>query len=371
MSKKNINELAHRIALTMVPGIGPVKAKILLSNCGSAEAIFKEKKNSLLRIPDIGEYAANAILSAEVSRRAIEEAEFVERNHIQTLFFTEENYPDRLRTCDDSPILLYVRGELNLNCHKVISIVGTRKATPYGKQFCEEFLRSIKSHKPLIVSGLAYGIDICAHRNAIKENLPTVACLAHGMDKIYPPLHIPVAKEMMQNGGLITEFMSGTKPDRELFPTRNRIIAGLADCTIVVESDVKGGSVITAQVANSYNRDVFAVPGRCNDRFSAGCNELIKRNVAAILNNAEELVSYMNWDEPSIKKNKQLDLFVNLNDDERSVMNALVSAGKLSIDEINEKTGFNGSKTSSLLLQLEFRGQVKAYPGKMYSCANQ
>ena len=371
MSKNRHSELVYRIALTQVQGIGPVKARKLVASCGSAEAVFREKKNILTKIPDIGQFSAQAIASADGFHRAEMEAEFIERNGIRTLFFTDEKYPERLLACEDSPILLFAKGEMNLNAPRVISVVGTRKATPYGRAFCEELIRDLVPYKPLVVSGLAYGIDICAHRYAIRYNLPTVGCLAHGMDRIYPSLHTTVAKEMVVNGGLLTEFLSGTAPDRELFPTRNRIIAGLADCTIIVESDLRGGSVITAQVANGYNRDVFAVPGRHNDRYSSGCNHLIRRNVAAILTSAEDLVNYMNWNSPVVKKNPQAELFDQLSGEERKLMELLSARGKMAMDTISESLGLGLSRSSSVLLSLEFQGYVKALPGKFYAPVSQ
>jgi len=360
------NHLLYQIALTLVPGIGPVRAKNLVAYCGSAEAIFKEKPQVLLKIPAIGKSAAAAFTQTDALKQAEQEIKFIEENHIIPAFFTEKNYPDRLRMCDDSPALIFTKGKMNLHTKRIISIVGTRTATSYGKAFCQEFLENIAPLKPLVVSGLAYGIDICAHRHALAQNLQTIACVAHGLDKVYPALHIPVANEMLNNGGLVSEFVSNTRMTPDLFPMRNRIIAGLADCTIVVETDMKGGSMITAHLAHSYSREVFAVPGRYNDRNCTGCNSLIKKNIAAIITSAEDLASYMNWDIHAPNKSKQLPLFSDLTNDETAVIQLLSSNGKSTIDQLSISSGLIFSKLSSTLLELEFRGIVKTLPGKMY-----
>ncbi len=361
------HQLPYQIALTLIEGVGPVRAKSLLAYCGSPEQIFKTKKSELLKIPEIGEIGAQAIAKANVLKRAEEEAKFIEDKNIQPLFFTDKNYPSRLKLCDDSPVLLYARGKMDLNVPRTISIVGTRNATDYGKSFCDSLLKELRPYNPLIVSGLAYGVDVCAHRNAMSNQLQTVACVAHGLDKIYPPVHRNTAIEMLEHGGLISEFISGTKMSPELFPMRNRIIAGLSDCTIVIETDVKGGSVITAYLANGYGREVFALPGRHNDKYSAGCNLLIRKNIAAIMSSAQDLVEYMNWDQSEKSVAKQLPLFAELTPAESIIAKALAEKGKSAIDLLSTYCNLPIGKLSAMLLELEFKGVVKSLPGKMYA----
>jgi DNA processing protein len=350
----------------LVEGIGPVRAKSLLAYCGSAEQIFKTKKTELIKIPEIGSFAAEAIAKADVMKVAEREAEFIENKNIQPLFFSDKNYPTRLKLCDDGPIMLYAKGKMDLNAPRVISIVGTRNATEYGKNFCEALLKELAPYQPVVISGLAYGIDICAHRSALVHGLSTVGCVAHGLDKLYPSEHSKTASEMTANGGLLSEHLSETNLSPEFFPMRNRLIAGLADCTIVVESDIKGGSLITAYLANGYGREVFALPGKHNDKYSGGCNMLIKKNIAAILTSAKDLVEYMNWDVKEAIPVKQLPLFVDLTAHETEVVNVLREKGKTAIDSLSIQSAQPIGKLSSILLELEFKGVVKSLPGKMY-----
>jgi len=363
-------EAIFTMALTLIPGIGPSKAKNLIAYCGGAQAIFREKKTALLKIPDIGPHTVQAIKSNDFSDQAKKEFDFAQRFGIDVLLYTSSLYPQRLKGCDDSPVYLFKKGCVDLNPKYSISVVGTRAATSYGKQMVQELLEGLQELDPLVVSGLAYGIDIAAHRNALKLSLPTVACLAHGLDRIYPPLHTSVAKEMLTRGGLITEFPSGTNPDRELFPARNRIIAGLGDCTIVVETDMSGGSIITAHIANSYGREVFAYPGRTLDKHSSGCNNLIRKNIAAIITSPADLMEYMNWGENQnlAKKQRgvQQQLFIALSGQELRLAQMLESRGRLSIDVLCFESGHNLSFTNQLLLEMEFKGAVRSLPGKMY-----
>jgi len=361
-------QILYHIALTQITGIGPIKAKTLLAYCGSAEAVFKEKQSALLRIPDIGETTAASINSIKTDAllRAEKELLFIEKSATKPLLYTDKEYPERLKLCEDSPVVLYTRGHINLNEQRVISIVGTRNATTYGKSFCENLLSGISHLRPLVVSGLAYGIDICAHRHAVNLGLQTIGVMAHGLDVVYPSLHLSVAREMENNGGLISEFVSQTKMAPELFPMRNRIVAGMADCTIVIESDVRGGSLITAYQASGYGREVFALPGRHNDKLSAGCNELIRKNIAAILTSPEDLINYMNWDKETAPKPKQLSLYHNNNEDESAIIKILQEKGKLHVDHLSEYSGLSHGKLSGILLNLEFGGIVKSLPGKMF-----
>jgi DNA processing protein len=363
-------EIKHTLALTLVPGIGPAKAKGLIAHCGSAKAVFEESEAALMRIPEIGPSTASAIKSADVFERANEEMQFVEKYNINVLSLFDENYPDRLKQCIDAPLLLFVKGHVNLNAAKTISVVGTRSATPYGRAFCDEFIAAIKSYSPLIISGLAYGIDIAAHKAAIHNSLPTIGCLAHGLDRIYPPAHTSVAEQMIRNGALVTEFISGTNPDRELFPTRNRIIAGLSDAVIVVETDKRGGSIITAHLANGYSREVFAVPGRINDLHSSGCNDLIKKNVAAILPSPEDFIEYLGWNQSTTSVPKQLNIFHELNDGESKVISVIQASSKIHFDSLFNALDLSPASLSSTLLALEFKGLIRALPGKQFECSH-
>jgi DNA processing protein len=358
-------ELLYQLALSMLPRIGPVRAKALMSYCGSASAIFREKKKDLLKIPDIGPVIASSIKLDHVLRQAESELKFIERNEIIALFYTDRRYPDRLKQCDDGPVMLFLDGMADLNPRYSISIVGTRRATAYGKQICGELLAGLREYNPLVVSGLAYGIDIEAHRVSVDLGMPTVACLAHGLDRIYPSEHAAIAQKMKDRGGLLTEFLPNTKPDRELFPMRNRIVAGLSDCTIVVESDNKGGSILTAHLAASYNRDVFAFPGRIYDKYSSGCNHLIKKNLASIINSPEELITGMGWDivQPKVR---QLSFDLDISDDERKVISLLHEHQRLVLDDLAIMSKISISKLSSLLIQLEFSNKVKSLPGKVF-----
>lgn len=364
---KNDDEAQHTLALTLVPGIGPFKAKNLIAYCGSARAVFHSKPSKLMSIPDIGPVAVKAIKTApEALKKAEVEIDFAKRYDIDILLHHAEGYPHRLRQCGDSPVILYWKGKGPIESERVISIVGTRSATTYGKQFISDLLEFIKPYNPIVVSGLAYGVDITAHRVSLEKGLPTIACLAHGLDRVYPPVHTQVARNMVEAGGLLTEFPSGTNPDRELFPARNRIIAGMSDCTIVVETDSKGGSIITAYLAQSYNREVFAVPGRINDKHSAGCNMLIRKNVAALLTSGADLVDYLGWDENNVKKTKQLVLFHDLSEERKQVVQMLMDNRRLPIDRISREIGINLSAVNELLLNMEFDGIIKSLPGKLY-----
>lgn len=372
MSKNG--SLINKIALTIIPGVGNIIGKKLIAYCGSVEAVFSEKHGQLQKVPGVGSILADAIWKHKdiALKRAEQELKFIEKNKISPLFYLDDNYPVRLKQCDDAPIILYAKGNFSLNTDKVVSIVGTRNATDYGKSICEELINKLSKHNILIVSGLAYGIDICAHKASVKEKIQTVGILAHGLDTLYPPTHRQTAIKMLENGGLITEFLSGTKPDKENFPKRNRIIAGMADATIVIEAGIKGGALITAELANGYNRDVLAVPGRLGDAYSEGCNYLIKINKAALLTNIKDIEYLMGW-ELEGKKEKpstiQTKLFTDFNSEEKIIVEMLTSNQSLSIDEICFRTQIPMSKVSSNLLTLEFAGHVKSLPGKIYQIA--
>lgn len=364
-------ELIYQIGLTSIDGIGDVLAKNLLAYCGSAKTVFETKKSNLLKIPGIGEYAANIVVnSKDVLIQAEKEAKFVEENNIETLFVTNDNYPQRLKFCNDSPILLYYKGTANLNAEKIVAVVGTRQPSNYGKELTEKFISELKGSGILVVSGLAYGVDVLAHKKSLENGLDTVGVLAHGLDRIYPQIHDSVAKKMIKRGGLLTDFKSGTNPDAVNFPKRNRVVAGMCDALVVIESKREGGSLITATIANSYNKDVFAFPGRINDPYSEGCNGFIKSNKAALMESAADLFYIMGWDiAESDKKSttKQIPLLINLGEEEQKIVNAFSEKKSLHMDEISYVCNFPISKVAALLLQLEFSNIIKSHPGKMYS----
>ena len=363
--------LKFKIAMNLIPGIGCIMAKRIIAHTGGPDVIFSEKKKNLLTIPGIGKYLASKIDTSGVLERAEKEIEFIERNKIMALFYLDNEFPERLRHCEDGPLLIFCKGKTNFNRKKVLSVVGTRSSSNRGNEFCENLIRELgnKSHDVLIISGLAYGIDITSHKSALKNNMDTVSVLAHGLDTIYPNLHKNIARKICNNGALITEFLSNTELERPNFVKRNRIIAGLSDATVVIESRTKGGAMITADIANSYNRDVFAVPGRINDKTSSGCNLLIKNNQASLIEKAEDIEKYLQWD---ISENKsrftQMQLFPDLIRDEQTIVNML-NSGPKSIDQICYQSKINVSKVSVYLLNLEFAGHIKSLPGKIYSLA--
>lgn len=362
------NDLKYKIALAMLPGIGGVLARNLVAYVGSVEEIFTSSFKALCKIPGIGENTARRIKNSEVMSLAEREIEFVQKNNIDTAFYTDENYPRRLKNCIDSPILIFKKGAMNLDEERVISIVGTRNATEYGRKVIDDLVAAFfeRNYKILIVSGLAYGIDVHAHRAALKNEIQTVGVVAHGLDRLYPSLHRETAKAMIDNGGLVSDFPSGTKIDPQNFLKRNRIIAGLADATIVVESAEKGGALVTADIAASYNRDVFAFPGRAGDTYSRGCNQLIRRNVAALIENIDDLEYLMGWEPSAKKKEVQTTLFVDLDQQEQKVVDMLRTGNELFIDQIAAEFEMPVSRVSAMMLGLEFKNVIQALPGKMY-----
>lgn len=362
------NQLLYQIALTLVPNIGPVQAKLLLQHF-EAEEIFKAKKSLLEKIEGIGGVRANNIKAFNLFHIAEEEISFIEKYKITPLLITDQHYPKRLLNCYDSPTILYYRGEADLNSSKIVAIIGTRSNTDYGKQITESLVRDLAAMNILIVSGLAYGIDGIAHKAALKNKLPTVGVTAHGLDQIYPGHHTGLAKEMVKNGGgILTEFRSNTNPDKHNFPIRNRIVAGMSDAIIVIETGSKGGSLITAELANGYNKDVFAFPGKVTDIKSAGCNYLIKSNKAILITDAQELIALMGWEEKSKKKElkKQKELFIELTPDERIIVDILNQKDTIHIDELNLKSGLNSSAVAAVILNLELQNVITVLPGKHY-----
>ncbi|GGG93699.1 DNA-processing protein DprA [Pedobacter zeae] len=357
----------HKIALTFIKSIGPVTAKNLLAYCGSAENIFLAGKKQLLQIPGVGEKTIEAIRGSDALLRARQELDFIEKHGIEVLFFSDEKYPKRLKNCIDSPVLLYAKGTVDFNHPRIISIVGTRNATNYGKNLCKELCEVLAPYNVLIVSGLAYGIDVTTHKECLVNHIPTVGVLGHGLDRMYPKIHKTVAQKMVLNGGLLTEFPILTNPDRTNFPQRNRIIAGIADATIVVEASIKGGALITAEIANSYHKDVYAFPGRTNDVFSEGCNFLIKTNRAGLIHNAHDLIYYLGWDDELKEKKKETQtvLQLSLTPNEQRVVDALQN-GQLSIDELCIQLNMQQSKLAIVVLTLEMQGIIVSLPGKIY-----
>lgn len=358
----------YKIAISLIPGIGGILARNLIAYVGSVEGVFRESVKSLMKIPGIGEVNARRIQQKGIIQKAEKEIGFIEKNNIELLFYTDKNYPRRLKTCVDAPLLIYTKGNMNLDEQRVISIVGTRNATDYGKQVCDELIQqfSERNYPILVVSGLAYGIDVQAHKSALKYNIPTVAVVAHGMDKLYPSLHSEIAKKMLETGGLVTDFPSGTKIDPPNFLRRNRIIAGLADATVVVESAGKGGALVTADIASSYNRDVFAFPGRSGDTYSKGCNQLIRNSGAALIEGIDDLEYFMGWEMTEKEKVIQSSLFVDLSPEEEKVVELLTKNGELFIDQISAELQLPVSRVSAMLLNLEFKNVLVALPGKMY-----
>ncbi len=359
--------LLYQIALTKVSGVGPVVGRHLISHFGSAEAVFSTPKKTLMSLPGIGNRIADGISAAGPLQEAEKELHFVEKHGIQVLFWGNDDYPKRLAECADAPLLLYYRGNTDLNRSRTISIVGTRNATAYGKSICAEFIRDLAPYNVAVISGLAYGIDTHAHRNALSHGIPTIGVLGHGLDRIYPATNREMAAKMLDCGGLLTEFPSGTNPDRQNFPMRNRIIAGLADVTVVVEAAAKGGALITAEIANTYNRDVCAFPGNLEQEFSAGCNYLIKTNRAHLITGVKDLKYLMNWEiEQKPMQPKQLQLHVSLDTSGQQAYDIIHAGGQTAIDELSRQLRWPQSKLAITLLELEMKGVIVALPGKVY-----
>lgn len=355
------------LALHFIPGIGDHLIRQLVSYCGSAGKVFSTPKGKLLKIPGIGGVTAEAIRQGKPFAAAERELKKAEKNKVQLLFFTDKNYPSRLREVSDAPSLLYTKGKIDFENLKTVAIVGTRKATGYGRECVEQLVKDLAPHHPLIVSGLAYGIDIHAHKLAVKHKVPTIGIMGSGIDVIYPGSHKDVAMKMLENGGLVTEHPFGTPPDAHNFPARNRIVAALSDAVVIVEAAETGGALITAEIANSYNKDVFAFPGNIGQSHSAGCNNIIKSNKAAMITSAKDLEYIMNWDvnaKPARKETFTLDAY---EPDEQTVLRILIENNKqMMMDDLSWRTNIPIGKLASLLLGLEFKGVVASLPGKLY-----
>lgn len=359
--------LLHNLALQHVSNVGDILAKRLIAHCGSAEAVFKEKKQALLKIDGIGTIILNELFKKSHFVDAEKEMDFINDNKISVSYFQDDSYPEKLKHCIDAPILLFSSGNIDLRNKHIISIVGTRKITSNGIAFCDELVEALSPYNPIIVSGFAYGTDITAHKAAIKNKLQTIGCLAHGLNQIYPKVHKKYMVEVEKNGGFFTDFWSSDNFDRNNFLKRNRIIAGLSEATIVIESAEKGGSLVTADIANSYNRDVFAVPGRTKDSQSVGCNNLIKHQKAHMLTTPLDIPYILNWQlEEKIKPVIQKQLFVELNDVEKIIYNYLKENEKQQLDVIAINCNLPIFKVSSTLLNLELKGIVRPLPGKLF-----
>ena len=365
------DEQIYTLALTRIPGLGLMGAYNLVRTLGSASAIFQHRKELKELLPEVSDKLIKALDCPEAFHRAEEELKYAKKNQIQCITLNDAAYPSRLKECEDAPLALFYRGNAPLNALKVISMVGTRHATAYGEDLCQSFIRELKELRPdvLIVSGLAYGIDICAHRAALQHGFATIGVLAHGLDRIYPGAHRKTAIDMMDHGGLLTEFMSGTNPDRQNFVKRNRIVAGMSDATIVVESAIKGGALITAELAESYHRDCFAFPGRTTDIYSAGCNELIRNNRASLLSSAEDFVNAMGWNLTNNKTKDviQRELFPELSEEEKKIVQVLHrNPDGIQINTLVVETNIPINRISTILFELEMKGVVRALAGGVY-----
>ena len=360
-------DLIYVLALQHVPKIGDLTAKKMISHCGSAEAVLKEKKQNLLKIDGVGTTTLSDLYNPSHFKDAEIELQFIKQNKIRCLYFKDEDYPDKLKHCIDGPILLFQSGNVNVKKKRIISIVGTRKITTNGIAFCEKLVEQLTVYNPVIVSGFAYGTDITAQKSALKNNLQTIGCLAHGLNQIYPPSHKKYMVDVEKNGGFLTDFWSTDVFDRNNFLKRNRIIAGLSEATIVIESAEKGGSLVTAEIANSYNRDVFAVPGRVNDLQSTGCNNLIKYQKAHMLTNPLDVPYILNWQLEDLKKPiVQKQLFVELDENEKTIYKYLKDNNKQMLDVIAIECNMPIFKAASILLNMELKGVIRPLPGKLF-----
>ena len=362
------------MALTRISNFNYATALELYRAIGSAQQIFEHRNE----IGDILKDCSPRLMEAlkdwsEPMKRAEAELQFMQENQIRALTLSDDDYPQRLCECPDAPIVLYYRGNADLNQAKVINIVGTRQMTAYGGDLIRRFITDLRRHCPevLIVSGLAYGVDICAHRQALAEGYPTVGVMAHGLDQIYPYRHRDTAAQMLTQGGLLTEFMSQTNADKPNFVRRNRIVAGMSDACIVVESAAKGGGLITAEIAQSYNRAVFAFPGSVGMPYSEGCNNLIRDNVAALISSAADFVRAMGWQDETVRRQVladgiERDLFPDLSPEEQKVVSLLQETNDLQLNVLSVKSGFPIGQLTALLFQLEMKGVVKPFAGGMY-----
>ena len=361
------HELIAILRLQHVPNVGDIIAKKLIAHCGSPEEVFRNKQSQLLKIDGIGTYTLRHLNDSKHILAAEKEYQYIIDNNIDFCYFEDPGYPKHLKHCIDSPILLFKKGYMDLEGRKIISVVGTRNITSYGTAFCEQFIADLVPLNPIVVSGFAYGVDICIQREAINQGLQTIGCLAHGLNQIYPKVHKKYQADVLNNGGFFTEFWSTSNPERENFLKRNRIIAGMSEATVVVESAEKGGSLVTADIAHSYNRDVFALPGRSTDKYSMGCNNLIKQQKAHMLTSAADLVYLLNWELEEKKSTAvQKQLFVDLDETEQKIYSYLQQQGKQLLDSIALDCQLPIFKASATLLNMEMKGVIRPLPGKLF-----
>jgi DNA processing protein len=350
-----------------IEGVGDIVAKKLINHCGSAENVLQAKSRQLQSIDGVGEILIRNLKDKTVFDRAEKELQYIQSENCNVLYYQDANYPDRLKHCIDGPVLLFASGNMDFENRKMISIVGTRQITSYGMDFCKKLIEDLAIFNPIIVSGFAYGVDIVAHQAAMDNGLQTIGVLAHGLNQIYPKTHKKYVAKMEDNGGFLTEFWSNSNPDKENFVRRNRIVAGMSEATVVIESAEKGGSLITAMIANDYNRDVFAVPGRISDKFSQGCNHLIKTQRANLMTSAADLVYILNWElETKTTKPVQKQLFVSLDGDEQKIYDYLQQNGKQILDIVALECDFPVFRISSILLNMELKGVIRPLPGKLF-----
>lgn len=359
-------ELIATLRLQATKNVGNIIAKKLIATVGSAVAVFKEKSSTLEKINGIGTHITSHLFDKHNLHLAEREWQYITANNIDCMYFLSNNYPTALQQCIDAPILLFKDGNINLKNNRIISVVGTRNITSYGRGFIKNLITDLKEYNPIIVSGFAYGCDIEAHKMAVEHNLQTIAVLAHGLEETYPKVHKKYIHQINKNGGFITEFWHNEQPLRENFLKRNRIVAGISQATIVIESAQKGGSLVTADIANSYNKDVFALSGRANDIYSKGCNNLIKNNQAHLLTSANDIVKMLNWDVEQKQQPKQTTLFINLNETEQKIYDYLQQNGKQLLDVIALDCEIPIYQLSSILLTMELKGIIKPIPGKLF-----
>lgn len=362
-----MDEKVYQIALGLLNGIGPKKAKMLAAYIGSVQGVFEEKPSALSKVPGIGTQFLKSINKAEALERAALEFEYIQKHDIKAHFYQDVTYPKKLAQCDDGPIVLFTKGTMDFNKRKNIAIVGTRKATSYGKDMTRQLIKDLQDYDVQIISGLAFGIDIAAHKAALEFGIPTMGVLAHGLDDLYPVSHKATARKMEEReGGIVSEFLSGTVADPKNFPKRNRIVAGICDATIVVESSHKGGSLITAGLANDYNRDVFAFPGNADKLSSVGCNYLIQKNRAHLITSAQDMIDILGWQDELQTDPIQTDLFTSYTPEEEKILTVLREKGTTQIDDLCHSAGMSVSQLSVQLFNLEMKGAIRALSGKRF-----
>lgn len=359
-----MSDWLNKIAITKIPKVGPITARNLISYCGSVNAVFKANKKALEKIPGVGPKTAATLLKKEYFKIAEKELKFIEQKGITPLFFLDEVYPQRLKPLDDAPLMLYYKGTADLNYPRIVAVVGTRKPSKISSILCEELVEDLKAYNVLIISGLAYGIDAVAHKKSIALGMETVGVLGHGLNQIYPAQHRQLAEKMLDQGGLLTEFTSDSKPEASHFPMRNRIVAGMCDALVVVETGKKGGSMITAQYGNEYSKDVFAIPGNIKDTHSEGANHLIKTHRAALIQSAEDIGYIMRWEEAT--EDSADKIVIPLTPEEQTIADLMKQSVEIGIDQLTIESTFPPNEVASLLLTMEFKGLVKSLPGKRY-----